>query len=80
MNYEVFWNRRKQGNSCSQSLRLLDLETCVDLSESEQELIKGGQTLTSPHRTFWGVRTTSGVWTFWWDRARRKFGFSYQFT
>jgi hypothetical protein len=80
MTSKFFDNRKKRGNSCSPSLQLPDLETCVKLTESEQELIKGGQTLTSPNRTFWGVRTTGGVWTFWWDRATRKFGFSYQFT
>jgi hypothetical protein len=80
MNDEFFCNRRKQGNSCSQSLLVQDLETCVDLTESEQELIKGGQRRPSSSLTFWGVRTTGGVWTFWWDRATRKFGFSYQFT
>ncbi|MCU0546319.1 MAG: hypothetical protein MUE44_29820 [Oscillatoriaceae cyanobacterium Prado104] len=80
MNDEIFSNRRKPGTYCSPSLQLQDLETCMELSESEQELIKGGQILTSPHRTFWGVRTTGGLWTFWWDRATRKFGFSYQFT
>jgi hypothetical protein len=82
MNDEVFCNRRKQGNSCSQSLLVQDLGTCVELSESEQELIQGGQTNNPPpsRTVFWGVRTTGGFWTFWWDRARRKFGFSYQFT
>jgi hypothetical protein len=43
MTNEVFCNRRKQGNSCSQSLLLQNLETCLDMSESEQESIKGGQ-------------------------------------
>lgn len=80
MTNDVFCNHRKPGNSCSQSLLLQDLETCVELSESEQELIKGGQRSLSSSQTFWGVRTAGGVWTFWWDRATRKFGFSYQFT
>lgn len=82
MNDEIFSNRRSRGNSCSQSLLVQDLETCVDLTESEQELIRGGQTnnLSRGSTTFWGVRTAGGLWTFWWDRATRKFGFSYQFT
>ncbi len=80
MTDEVFCNLRKPGNSCSQSILLQDLETCVDLTQSEQELIKGGQRSPSSSQTFWGVRTAGGVWTFWWDRATRKFGFSYQFT
>ncbi|MEG4810591.1 hypothetical protein QUA82_22765 [Microcoleus sp. F8-D3] len=81
MTNKVFCNRRKQDNSYSQSLLLQNLETCLDLSESEQESIQGGQTSPPPSRTvFWGVRTTGGVWTFWWDRATKKFGFSYQWT
>ncbi|NJM61422.1 MAG: hypothetical protein HC849_16450 [Oscillatoriales cyanobacterium RU_3_3] len=77
-----FFDSSKHGNSCSQRILLQDLETCMELSESEQELIKGGQTNNPPssRTVFWGVRTTGGLWTFWWDRATRKFGFSYQFT
>lgn len=77
---EVFCNRRKPGNFYSQSLLFQNLETCLDMSESEQESIKGGQTSPPSRITFWGVRTTGGVWTFWWDRATKKFGFSYQWT
>jgi hypothetical protein len=72
----------KCSNSCSKSIILQDLETCLELSESEQELIRGGQTNNPPpsRTVFWGVRTSGGLWRFWWDRATRKFGFSYQFT
>ncbi|MGB3267519.1 MAG: hypothetical protein WBA89_26615 [Microcoleus sp.] len=80
MTNEVFRDRRKQENFYSQTLLLQNLETCVELSESEQELIKGGQRSPSSSQTFWGVRTAGGLWTFWWDRATRKFGFSYQWT
>ncbi|MBD1811962.1 hypothetical protein NDA07_07000 [Microcoleus vaginatus DQ-U2] len=59
-----------------------------DISDTEANLIAGGQfssvsqlsDVRPSGLTFWGVRTTGGVWTFWWDRATRKFGLSYQFT